>query len=143
MNSGRLVDWTARVCLFVWGFSSHSRIFHSFEDVTIAGEGLQILTYARHSWPLSSEGSWACNTYCHTGHLFIMVISKDSWHSHLMPSVLQWSCHLGLRDSNIQHSACGAERSNRPRRRYGRQSCPLLTFNLSKNLTNFVLCANT
>ena len=27
----------------VWGFLSHSRIFHSCEDVTIAGEGLQIL----------------------------------------------------------------------------------------------------
>ena len=23
------------ICLFVWGFSSHSKIFHSFEDVTI------------------------------------------------------------------------------------------------------------
>ena len=23
---------------------------------TITGEGLQIMTYARHSWPLSSEG---------------------------------------------------------------------------------------
>ena len=42
------------VCL---GFFVHSRIFHSYEDVTIAGEGLQILTYARYSWPLSSEGS--------------------------------------------------------------------------------------
>ena len=37
------------------GFSSHSRMFHSYRDVTIAGEGLQILTYARHSWTLSSE----------------------------------------------------------------------------------------
>ena len=25
--------------LFVWGFSSHSRIFHSYGDVTITGEG--------------------------------------------------------------------------------------------------------
>ena len=32
--------------LFVWGFSSHSRIFHSYVDVNIAGEGLQILTCA-------------------------------------------------------------------------------------------------
>ena len=31
------------VCLFVV-FSSHERIFHSFGDVTIAGDGLQILT---------------------------------------------------------------------------------------------------
>ena len=67
------------VCLFVWFFGvflSHSRIFHSFGDVIIDGEGLQILTYARHFWPLSSEGSLVCHT-CDTGHPFIMVISKD------------------------------------------------------------------
>ena len=34
---------------FVLGFSSHSRIFHSYGNVTIAGEELQILTCARHS----------------------------------------------------------------------------------------------
>ena len=45
-------------CLFVWGFMSHSRIFHSYRDVTITGEGLQMLTYD-------------------TGHPFIMVISED------------------------------------------------------------------
>ena len=43
--------------LFVWSVSSHSRIIHSFGDVTIAGQGLQILTYARHLWPLRSEGA--------------------------------------------------------------------------------------
>ena len=76
------------VCLFVYlGLSSHLRIFHSYGDVTIAGEGLQILTYARHSWPLSSEGSLTSHTYCDTGHPFIMVISDDPWHSHLLPSV--------------------------------------------------------
>ena len=32
---------------------------HLYGDVTITGEGLQSLTYARHSWPLSSEGSLA------------------------------------------------------------------------------------
>ena len=36
------------VCLFVWSFSSHSRMFHSFGDVTFAGGGLQILTCARY-----------------------------------------------------------------------------------------------
>ena len=33
------------VCLFVWGMgvvSIHSRIFHSFGDVTIIGEGLSV-----------------------------------------------------------------------------------------------------
>ena len=44
-------------CLFIWSFSSHSRIFHSFWDVTISGEGLQILIYTRHYWQLISEDS--------------------------------------------------------------------------------------
>ena len=39
----------------------------------VTGEGLQILTYARHL--LSSEGSLACHNYCDTGHPFIIVIS--------------------------------------------------------------------
>ena len=81
------------VCLFVWSFSSHSRIFHSFGDVIFAGEGLQNLTYARNSWPLSSEGSLACHTYCDRGHPFIMVFSEDPWHSRLMRSTWQWICH--------------------------------------------------
>ena len=38
-------------CLFVSSFSSHSRIFHSYGDVTIAGE----LTNAWHSYSLSSD----------------------------------------------------------------------------------------
>ena len=54
---------------------------------------LQILTYAQHSWPVSSEGSLTCHTYCDTGLPFIMVISEDPWHSHLLPSVWQWNCH--------------------------------------------------
>ena len=100
-------------CLFVWGLSSHSRIFHSYGDVTVAGEGLQILTYARHSWPLSSEISLACNTYCDTGHPFIMIISEDPWHLHLLPSVQQLNCHylfLRLRSvaTGIRTSACEA-----------------------------------
>ena len=52
--------------MFVWGLSSHSRVFHSYGDVTITGEGLQILTCARRSWTLGSEGSLACYTYCNT-----------------------------------------------------------------------------
>ena len=83
------------VCLFVWSFSSHLRIFNSFGDVTIAGEGLQILTYmyARHFWSLSREDSLAFDIYCDTGHPFIMVISGYPWRSHLLPSVWQWNFH--------------------------------------------------
>ena len=86
------------VCLFVWGFSPHSRIFYSYGVVTITSEGLQNLTYAQQSWLLSSEGSLVCHTYCDTGH--IMIISEDPRHSHLFSSVWQWSYHylfLGLR----------------------------------------------
>ena len=40
--------------------SANLRVFRptsSFRNVSIAGEGLQILTNAQHSWPLSSGGS--------------------------------------------------------------------------------------
>ena len=49
--------------------------------------------YAHHSWPLSSEGSLTCHTWWDTGLPFIMVITEDSWYSHLLPSVWQWSYH--------------------------------------------------
>ena len=71
--------------MFVWGFSSHSRIFHQYGDVT--GEGREMFTYTRHLWPLCSEGSLEWHTYCGTGHPLIMVISEDPWHSHPLPSV--------------------------------------------------------
>ena len=67
------------------------RIFHSFGDVTITSEGLQITL---HSWPLSSESPLTCHIYCDTGQLFIMVISEDTWHTHLLSSIWQWSCHF-------------------------------------------------
>ena len=61
--------------IVVGGLSSHSRIFPSYGDVTITGEGLNILTYARHSLPLSREGRTteipeklymvsSCSKYC-------------------------------------------------------------------------------
>ena len=51
------------------------------------------MTFARHSWSLSSEGSLTCHALCDTDLPFIMVIFEDPWHSHLLPSVWQWSCH--------------------------------------------------
>ena len=96
------------ICLFVLDFKSHSKIFHSYGDVTIAVEGLQILTYAQHSWPLSSEVSLTCYTHCDTCLPFIMVIAEESWHSHLLPSTWQWSFHflfvvIGDRTPNLPH----------------------------------------
>ena len=89
------------VCLFVWSLPSHSRIFHSNGDVTTADEGLQILTNARHSSPMSSEGSLTSHTQCDMGLPFIMVICQDPCHSQLMPSVLQWSYHYQFYDFGL------------------------------------------
>ena len=60
----RWVMWSRGLLFsFIWlslfvslGFIVPLENFHSFGDVTIAGESVQILTCARHSWPLSSEG---------------------------------------------------------------------------------------
>ena len=49
------------VCLVLF---SHLCILPLFGDVTVADEWLQILTYARHLWPLNSEDSLACHMYC-------------------------------------------------------------------------------
>ena len=103
------------VCFFVWSLSPHSRIYHSLEDVTISGEGLHIFTYARHLWPLSSEGSFACHTYYDTGRPFIMVISENPWHTPIaerlagelsLPVLTTYICRGW--NSNTQPSACGA-----------------------------------
>ena len=69
--------WSTRFFFFVQGISSQSRIFHSFQDVTNNGEGLQILTNSRHSWSLSSKKSLTCHSYSDMGQHFIMVISED------------------------------------------------------------------
>ena len=102
--------WKLRciVCLSHWNF-------HLYGNVTITSEALQILTYARHSLSSSSEGSLAYRTYCNTGNLFIMVISEDPWHSHLLLSVKQWSCHyLVLR---LRSLAAGSRTSYLPHAR--------------------------
>ena len=81
-------------------------------NITITSKELQIFAYARHSWPLNSEHSLACHTYCDTGHPFIMVISEDPWHSHLLPSVWQWSCHYLF--FRIRSVATGDRKSDIP-----------------------------
>ena len=48
---------------------------------------LQILTYARHSWPLSSECSFIVPHLLSGGQPSLLVISEDPWYSHLLPSV--------------------------------------------------------
>ena len=53
----------------------------------------EILIFARHSWPLSGEGSLTFHTFCNTGLPLIIVTSDDPWHTNLLPSVWQWICH--------------------------------------------------
>ena len=61
-------DW-----LIVYYFTSRSRIFHLYGDVTITGEGLQNLGLC----PLSREGSLSCHTCCDTGPRFFRSHPKD------------------------------------------------------------------
>ena len=92
-------------CLFVWGFSSNSRIFHSYGYFTMAGEGLLILTYPRHSWSLSSESFLACHTCCDTGHPFIMVISETHTYcrAFISGTATTWFYDLGLSRLGFEH----------------------------------------
>ena len=57
-----LVTFMTSQCLFVCLFGVYCPVrdfFHSYGDVTITGEGLQISIYVRHSCLLSSEGFFA------------------------------------------------------------------------------------
>ena len=82
-----------KFCLLVWDLSSHSRIFHSYGDVTVVGEGLQILTYARHSWPLSSEGSLGPVTLPPVAERLAVELS--------LPVLRLWSVAAGIPTPNL------------------------------------------
>ena len=85
----------------------------------MTGEGLQILTYARHLWSLSSEGSLACHTYRKTGHLrgpLTLIPTADRL------AVLMTQVCYGW-DSYTQPSACGANPIYLLRHRRGLFDC--------------------
>ena len=48
-------------------------VFVQRETSPLPVKGIHI----RHSWPLSSEGSFKCHTYYDIGQPFIMAISED------------------------------------------------------------------
>ena len=85
LSNQSINPWRPPYCLCCLFFRPTEDFFHSFGDVIISGEGLQIMTYTR--------GSLTYNTLCDRGQHFIMVISEEPWQSHLLPSVWQWSCH--------------------------------------------------
>ena len=107
---GHLTIFITFDCLvFLCGFSSHSRIFHSYGDITMTGEVLQSLTYPGHLRPFSHEGSLVCPSYWYTEHPNTMVISEEPW---LSLGVWQWSCHyLFLRLMSV---AAGIRKPNLP-----------------------------
>ena len=84
-------------------------LFDSYGDVTITGEGLQILNHARYSWPLISEGFLACHTLLHgtsvkNGHpRGIVTLTPDTEHLAVKLSRLG-SIAAGIRTPNLPHS---------------------------------------
>ena len=100
------------VCLFFRVLRPTREFFILKQTSLLPVKGCKCWPYARHLGPFSSEFSLAFHTYCDKGRSFIIIISEDPWHSHLLTSVWQWSCHwLFLRlkgcrggDSNTQLS---------------------------------------
>ena len=113
--------YTYMICLFVffvWGFSFHSRIVHSYEMSPWPVKGcifFNLYSALMAIQVLYSEGSLACHTYCDKGLPFIMVIVEDPWHLHLLPSIWQWNCNYlfyrfrsvaaGTRTPNLPHAS--------------------------------------
>ena len=96
------------VCLF-GVLHSNRKLFTHMETSPLPVKGFKF-------WQMicthSSEGTLACHNYCDTGHPFIRVISEDSWYSHLLQSVWQWSYrYLFLR---LRSVATGIRTSNLP-----------------------------
>jgi hypothetical protein len=60
---------TTESCLIIYCFTSRSRIFHLYGDVTITGEG--------RSGPSSRDGFLSCHTYCDKGPRFFRSLPKD------------------------------------------------------------------
>ena len=70
--------WFCFVCLF-----GVSRLHENFSLVWSRHHNMyQIRAANFDQW-----GFLPCHTYCNKGQPFIMVISEDPWHSHLLPSV--------------------------------------------------------
>ena len=87
LNNLQTIYFSFFVCLFEV-YSPTRECFTHMETSPLPVKGCKF--WPRHSWPLGSEGSLTC---CDMGLPFIIVISEEPWHAHLLPSVWQWSCH--------------------------------------------------
>jgi hypothetical protein len=63
--------------MIIYGFTSRSRMFHIYGDVTIADEGLQNLGLCSTLRAFEQERSLLCNTCCDTGPRFFRSHPKD------------------------------------------------------------------
>ena len=95
--------------LLIWDITSH-----------------QILSFVRNSWPFKQRGF--LSVLLLFWHPFIMVISENPWHSHLLPSYWQRSCHYlfydwGLSRLGFEHSTFRM-RGERPKRLRHRSGVP-------------------
>ena len=98
------------VCLFVWGSSSHSRIFHSCGDVTITCEGLQILTWVYSA--LMAIDQWGFLNVPHllwhgasvyNGHLQVLVTLTPIDERLAVEQSLPYFYDLGLSRLGFEH----------------------------------------
>ena len=87
---------------FFFVCTSHSRMFYSYGDVTITEEGLQILTFAQHSWPLSSQGSLAGHTYCNI-HIHRSAFSIGAVTTIIFQTAWHFASASGLKFSHDDH----------------------------------------
>ena len=87
------------VCLFVCLHGDFPPTWEFFTNIEMSSLSVKCCTFwlmlgIYGHWALSSDCFLVCHTYCVTAHgPFIIVISDDSWHSHLLPSIWQWSWH--------------------------------------------------
>ena len=71
-HSNRLVEFFFINLFVCFGdFCSTRELFTHMETLPCPVKGCKFFTYARHSWPLRSQGFSV--SHCETGHLFIML----------------------------------------------------------------------
>ena len=64
---------TLAMNFFVFGVYRPTREYFTYMETS----PLPVNGYARHTWPLNSEGSLACHSFCDTRNPLIMIISED------------------------------------------------------------------
>ena len=64
---------TLAMIFYVFGVYRPTREYFTHMETS----ALPVKGYARHSWPVSNEGSLACHSFCDTRNSLIMAISED------------------------------------------------------------------